>query len=676
MSLTHERRINIFEELWYDLPDCNDILPSVSNIHDQVWVRPNLKRELTEDEVTLEYKRRREGVWFMNKGEPTYLTGDHYFYLTFCRFSFGYPTYRDVDRRFFYAWDLAVKDERCLGLIRAKFRRTGATSQGEAIMLNAGTMTEGVNLGIVSETSKKAATVFRGIVDVMQTIPEVFMPALESRDRPKKEISFREPSQVMNGKKKERSKLSLNTTIDYGATTINSYDGSELYRLLVDEGAKWAKDTPFGEFFEIHRTCLVHGGEVFGKMYVPSTINEMTKGGAEYKKVWEDSSPYLVDEKGNNILEQSGSTSSGLYRLFIPSYDGLQGFIDKWGYSVIDSPTEEQIQYAPREMFAKLKIGAKEYLKQELDKRKDPNRKAEFQRQFPTNIREAFSINNKLSPFDINKLNQQYEFNEANPNLVVRGNFVWKGERGGDVEWHPNESGRFLVSWLPSVENRNQYTERNNKRYPKNDGDGCFGLDPFSHRLVADNRRSNAALYGLKFATPADPIPFFFLEYIFRAATPREMTEDCAKACIFYGMPLLGETNKSEWMNNMIAWNLEGYLMKRPYETQSEWTSKQKQDYGLPNQTEDVRGKLVGYMQNFIYDYVGYNEEGQMGRLYFNRLIEDLLLFDPTDKWTDFDAFVGAVFAIAGSKRYTPRKVTQPFIPQVPSYKRRAHPFH
>lgn len=667
-----DNRIHIYEELYFTPPsEIDDILPFVKEPANQVWMRPSLNRDFTEEEISLEYKRRRDGLWFMNNGVPTYITGDHYFYLTYCRFSFGFPTYRDVDRRFFYVWDLAVKNEQCLGLIRAKFRRTGATSQGEAIMLNAGSMTEGVNLGIVSETSKKAAHVFRGIVDVMQNVPELFLPALESRDRPKKEISFREPSKVMNGKKKERSKLSLNTTIDYGATTINAYDGSELYRLLVDEGAKWSKETPFEEFFEIHRTCLVHGGEVFGKMYVPSTINEMTKGGAQYKKVWEDSSPYLLDSNGDNILQKTGSTSSGLFRLFMPSYDGLQGFIDKYGFSVIETPTEEQIAAAPREMFAKLKIGAMEYIKQELDKRTDPNRKAEYQRQFPTNIREAFSINNKLSPFDINKLNTQFEFNENNPNLVVRGNFVWKNEFGGDVEWQPNENGRFLTSWIPPLEMRNQYEVRFGKKRPKFENDGCFGLDPFSHRLVADNRRSNAALYGLKFASPADPTPFFFLEYVFRATTPKEMTEDCAKACIFYGMPLLGETNKSEWLNRMIEWGLEGYLMKRPYETQSDWTKTQKQEYGLPNQTEDVRGKLVGYMQSFVYDHIGINDEtGQMGRMYFNRLIQDLLLFDSEEKWTEFDCFVAAVYAIAGSKRYVQKKQSQPFIPYFPSFKK------
>lgn len=659
--------IHIFEELYFTPPNnMEDMLPFVNDPKQQFWVRPNLNKEFTEDEITLEYKRRRDGVWFMNKGEPTYITGEMYFYLTYCRFSFGYPAYRDVDRRFFYAWQLAVDDEKCLGLIRAKFRRTGSTSQAEAIILNAGSMTSGVQLGIVSETSTKAAKAFRGIVDLLQTIPELFVPALESRDRPKREISFREPSRVMSGKKKERSKLSLNTTIDYAATTINSYDGSELYRLLVDEAGKWGSETPFGEFMEIQKTCLIHGSEIFGKAYIGSTINELGKGGAEFKKVWEDSSPYLTDKNGVNILEKTGSTSSGLKRLFIPAYDGLQGFIDRYGFSVINTPTEEQAAFIGR------KIGAKEYLQQEIDKIGDPNRRAERQRQFPTTIREAFSLNNKLSPFDIEKLSQQFQFNEDNQNLTVRGNFGWI-DKFKTVQWMPNEQGRFLTSWLPPVEERNRMNLSYGKPTPAFEDVGCFGLDPFSHNVVNDKRRSDAALYGVKKPYPANPAPIFFLEYVYRASTVEELAEDVAMACIFYGMPVLGESNKPEVMNRFLSWGLDNYLMDRPYENQSDYNRAMrmvKREKWLPNTggvNSSLRSTFVSRMQSYVFNHVGLNGD-KMGQLYFNRLIEDLLLFDPEEAWTPYDAFVGAVYALSGTYKFVPVVKAQPFIPQFPSF--------
>ena len=67
-----------------------------------------------------------------------------------------------------------------------------------------------------------------------------------------------------------------------------------------------------------------------------STVNPMGKGGEEYKGLWEDSRP---NERNNN-----GRTRSGLYRIFIPAYEALEGF-DKYGNASrtnrITSPTDQ-----------------------------------------------------------------------------------------------------------------------------------------------------------------------------------------------------------------------------------------------------------------------------------------------------------------------------------------------
>ena len=50
-----------------------------------------------------------------------------------------------------------------------------------------------------------------------------------------------------------------------------------------------------------------------------STVNPMDKGGQQYKELWRDSDP--MDRNAN------GRTKSGLYRLFIPAYEALEGFL-------------------------------------------------------------------------------------------------------------------------------------------------------------------------------------------------------------------------------------------------------------------------------------------------------------------------------------------------------------
>ena len=67
-----------------------------------------------------------------------------------------------------------------------------------------------------------------------------------------------------------------------------------------------------------------------GKALVGSTVNPMDKGGKEYKALWEDSDP---QERNAN-----GRTKSGLYRIFIPAYEALEGFFDQYGNPVTEDP--------------------------------------------------------------------------------------------------------------------------------------------------------------------------------------------------------------------------------------------------------------------------------------------------------------------------------------------------
>ena len=48
--------------------------------------------------INEEFRRREEGFWFMNNGEPTYITGTHYMYLQWSKIDVGAPDFRDANR--------------------------------------------------------------------------------------------------------------------------------------------------------------------------------------------------------------------------------------------------------------------------------------------------------------------------------------------------------------------------------------------------------------------------------------------------------------------------------------------------------------------------------------------------------------------------------------------------
>ena len=61
----------------------------------------------------------------------------------------------------------------------------------------------------------------------------------------------------------------------------------------------------------------------------------------------------------------------------------------------------------------------------------------------------------------------------------------------------------------------------------------------------------------------------------------------------------------------------------------------------------------------YVYHNVGwFADRNEVGLLYFNRLIEDLLRFQ-VDKWTKFDATVAAGITLLASKKHIKKVVDQ-----------------
>ena len=54
------------------------------------------------DYIEQEFDKREEGFWFMNNGEPTYITGTHYMYLQWTKIDVGHPDFREANRFFIY----------------------------------------------------------------------------------------------------------------------------------------------------------------------------------------------------------------------------------------------------------------------------------------------------------------------------------------------------------------------------------------------------------------------------------------------------------------------------------------------------------------------------------------------------------------------------------------------
>ncbi len=597
--------------------------------------------------VEEEYRRRREGVWFYNCGVPTYITGRHYMALQWTKFDVGYPNFLDFQRKIFIHMAACEADPRCIGQLYTKCRRSGYTNICSAVLLDEATQVKDKLLGIQSKTGKDAQeNIFmKKVVQMFRHYPFFFKPIQDGTTNPRMELAFREPSKrITKNNKTTKSGDALNSIINWKNTTNNAYDGEKLHMLYLDEAGKWEKPIDIREAWRIERTCLIVGRKIVGTAMVGSTVNPMDKGGAEYKELWQDSNP---DQRNAN-----GRTRSGLYRLFIPAYDALEGFFDVYGRAVVEDP-EEPVVGIDGEY---VDFGAKTFLKNERDSLKnDASELNEVVRQFPFTEDEAFRDSVDGSLFNVGQIYEQVEYNDdLFPNPVVRGNFIWKeNKKDEEVTFSPDPKGRFYVSWLPPMESRNVKKRENSKLVPPFPSFGCGGVDSYDLDATLDGRGSKGALHLYNKFTMAEDRPsnMFVVEYASRPPLAKIFYEDVLMCAFFYGYPLLIENNKYGIARYFEDRGYDGYLMGRPDHLKVPGSHSNVKTKGVPSNSQDVIHAHAQAIEAYIHEHVGVNREtGEMGRMYFNRTLEDWVGFK-IDKRTKFDLTISAGLALLAAQK-------------------------
>lgn len=647
---------------------------------EQYWERKDLPKELSRiqsifhwndmpsefknrwvDFIEGEFDYRDQGCWFMNNGVPTYITGSHYMYLQWSSIDVGYPDYREANRIFFIYWEAARADDRSFGMVYLKIRRSGFSYMSSSECVNIGTLAKDARVGILSKTGSDAKKMFTDkVVPINSRLPFFFKPIMDGMDKPKTELAYRIPAAKITKKNMhdidDNEIQGLDTTIDWKNTEENSYDGEKLLFLAHDESAKWVKPNNILNNWRVTKTCLRLGSKIIGKCMMGSTSNALSKGGENYKKLYEDS---RVSTRNAN-----GQTKSGLYSLFIPMEWNMEGFIDIYGMPVFRKPTDKIKGVDGRW----ITNGAIDYWEAEVDSLKnDPDALNEFYRQFPRTESHAFRDESKSSLFNLTKIYQQIDYNDSliEQHYLTRGSFHWKdGIKDTKVIWTPDPRGRFLVSWLPAQRLQNRVNERSGIKYPANEHLGSFGCDSYDISAVVDGRGSNGALHGLtKFHMDDAPTNEFFLEYIARPQTAEIFFEEVLMACVFYGMPILIENNKPRLLYHFKNRGYRGFCLSRPDKHSSKLSKTERELGGIPNSSEDVRQSHASAIEAYIEKYVGYDSTGeyrdsdQIGNMPFTRTLNDWARFNYDDR-TKFDASISSGLAIMANQKhlYVPEK--------------------
>ena len=603
--------------------------------------------------IDTEFKYREEGFSFINKGEPTYITGTHYMYLQWSKIDVGQPDFREANRLFYIFWEACKADARSYGMCYLKNRRSGFSFMASGECVNMATISTDSRFGILSKSGPDAKKMFTDkVVPISVNYPFFFSPIQDCMDRPKTELAYRVPASkltrrsiVRTTKQTETETLSgLDTTIDWKNTGDNSYDGEKLKLLVHDESGKWERPNNILNNWRVTKTTLRLGSRVIGKCMMGSTSNALDKGGDNFKKLYKASD---VTKRNRN-----GQTSSGLYSLFIPMEWNYEGFIDSNGIPVFDTPETEKV--GP--FGETIDIGILEHWQNEVDGLKDDGDALnEFYRQFPRTEEHAFRDETKNSIFNLAKIYEQIDYNEETNyiNTITTGNFQWaNGVKDSKVIFYPDKNGRFKLSWTPPSHLQNNVILKNGYKKPGNEHMGVFGCDSYDISGTVDGKGSKGALHGLtKFSMEDAPVNHFFCEYIARPQTAEIFFEDVLMALVFYGMPILAENNKPRLLYYLRRRGYRGFSMNRPDKVWNKLSVAEKEVGGIPNSSEDIKQSHAAAIEMYIQDHVGIKPDGSHGTVYFNDLLNDWSKFDINNRGK-FDASISSGLAIMGCNRH------------------------
>lgn len=605
--------------------------------------------EEQEEFAIRELQRCKRGVWVYIYGKPYFITKKYYFYLQWWTLEDGSrPEYRDCDRRYFTFLEHWENTPWALGVIRSKKRREGASSQATSNLVYEAIFFKNSNCGLVSKSNEDGRSTFTEMVAYgYRQLPAFLKPKQINREDSVTELVFaQKASSVKEGVAETQKEDEGNRSkINYRAPVLNAYDRGRMSRLLLDEFGKLEKEVQASQLFAIISKTLVKGVKRVGFVEMPSTVNKMSKGGSEFKLLWE-----------NADLNKRMPTINRLVRYFSPAYDGYEGFIDKYGFSVMSSPTPEQKQYLVEKWVVKdedgntiseiseedIELGSKAYILKRREGRTGDDLEEEI-RMNPCNEVEAFMSANADCIFNVVNLNEQIEKLKENP-VHKRKVVFYRDEINQSIRWRDvNSSESFaweFVSDLNLKGEANKHYYDNGTKRPSRTDSGVIGVDGYSNSQGGKRYGSKASAWVYSKYDIRDPLNTgLFTGHLYgRPSEKEDLHNQILLAAEYLGYQVYYEFVSDDYYTYFKNRGKLGYLAKFPSSAIDPTKRKAttERHYGFPV-TDFAMTKQNDSMISYVEHYCD--------KIYWIELLEDLKNYEPS-KRTPSDRTVSAMIAL------------------------------
>jgi len=612
-----------------------------------------------------EVKRCKQGVWMWIGERLRYIPKRYYFYLQYYTLEDGTaPDFREADRLYYIFFEYWFTILWCLGLIRIKKRRQGASSQSCSNILYEAIFFKNSNCGLLSKTKDDSKATFTEMVTAAYRLLPVFLkPKQVNKEDSVTELVFAHKSEVVKAGTAVGAKENEghNSKINYKAPVLNAYDRGRMSYVLGDEFGKLPEDVPASKLLAIISKTLVKGVKRVGWIDMPSTVNEMTKGGgAEYEKIWK------------NAKKIEGKlTINRIVRFFQPAYEAYEGFIDQFGDSVIGEPTHEQYQYLVDKWVRydengtqiselneeDIKLGAKQYV---LVKRREDlvgEDLEEETRMNPCTEDEAFMYAGVGCEFNAANIKAQIKNEEICPSYWRQSRLVLKKETvksimpnakdvvKRSIGFMDDEKGGWFILEQPNEPNkfldRGGYLEPNNKHLYQ------IGVDTTQDRIAVAG--SNPAITVFKKScivngeeTGMYPVAL----WISPTRLDIHFDEEVLKACMWYGCKANYEIDRrTDFYRYFCDQKCQEFLTWTPKILMNPLKPTKKPEYGSRSGDPFQLAQMLQISKWYIDGDNNEEYNGHVHRIKHIGMLQQALKYDHLDR-TKSDLFVSLQMAL------------------------------
>lgn len=576
----------------------------------------NGKEGLQEREV----RRRKEGVWFYNNGEPTYLTGNHYAILQHlpmlgCSNSIeegsSYGQYYRFQRDMAYYFEICKTVTYARGGLLIKPKKTGMTQFFSLVCLNEAMTVREKNIRMMSITESLCKESNFGFIKyALQKVPNILMPSRSKQNEG--EVVFGPPNSSRNPlKKKRQTNLEyLNTWLCTVPTARTSFDTFTNYISMIDEFPKIRDSTWPKELFQATLPTVIEGfkrkGTIFALSYVPEITDRAFR---EARQIFKDSK--LKTRKRNEEGEPVGDTESKLICHTLIVQDGLFNCCDKYGAPLAARIWEEvrkELDEAKHDP-AKLQATKRVYPTSEAD----PWSESEMTDTLFDNLRlskkeEDLEEMQSLGVFPYEDFNLEFSQEPVKDLKSERYSFpgtVYTKFITNDEKMAGAEHGRF--KWIRKEWTPNWFMEKyvnKTTKHPKTgllrpnpDSPFFIAIDPTKYRISKNTGKTSSNSIQV-FILPNAEVNAsvgknvtnrrLFVSYLYRRDKPSDTLRDMIACILHFGCMVQIESNVSTWATKLIEMGLGHFVMMvnkdgalepwNPYDdTQNYFTSQKAQ---------------------------------------------------------------------------------------------------